>query len=674
MSTDRQFSTPVQNQVTLSRLALIQQAATRSGALPPAGQHRNSKLSPFDVSQMSGVSISMVERAKINGSEFVEELEWLRKEAAARCFLDAELWVNEILAFLPDKWCTPAGMNLYNTTSKPTQMYDDSSFNVTSPTTSGAFSPGSEAVPIAKREHLSRFAHTLIKNREFRRAAFFLEKTAKSSRADHFLHFRCLYLAAYQDHLENDSEGVERKTSFGEEKSKFAELLQRMEDEDLRENEDVWFEYLMGLLEVEIGLKEHAGRTFKNVLRRDPRLWPAWEGLSRLISDIEDADRFVTASEMKSLWMGDWFMVLVLQRFHQDSMAIQKAEQLVTRGMTGVPMIITKIAASSNARHDHDQAIANFEDVRAMDPFRLTDLHLLSDSLYIRNDLKKLSELALEIYKVHKFRWETCCIVANYHAIRRDSEHAIKFFQRALRLNPGIAGLWVLIGHEFMELKNNAAACVSYRRAIELDPADHRGWYGLGQMYDIMKMPAYSLFYYQEAQKAKPHDSRLLVALGEVYSKINRIEDAEQCFTGAYLFGDVEGNALWNLAKLHEKHGDEAKAAQVFEVFLVVYELVTSAEEKIIYAIANLANFYFKSQNYEKAAEFATKCLAYESLCQEGNRLFREIAKIHSRELAVGAVPEDGTASADAGDEHDELEIDEGGEEEMSEGEDELSF
>lgn len=85
-------------------------------------------------------------------------------------------------------------------------------------------------------------------------------------------------------------------------------------------------------------------------------------------------------------------------------------------------------------------------------------------------------------------------------------------------------------------------------------------------MYDIMKMPSYSLFYYQEAQKCKPHDSRLLVALGDIYAKLNRIEDAEKCFTGAYLFGDVEGNAVWNLAKLHERNNNEEKAAQVGEL------------------------------------------------------------------------------------------------------------
>ncbi|KAF1763565.1 hypothetical protein GCK72_011831 [Caenorhabditis remanei] len=660
---------------SMSRLTLIQQAAARSGALPAPGQFRNSKLSPFEVSQMSGVSISMVERGNINSRDFTRELEWLLQETTERCFLDAEMWTGEILAYLPNEWCEGSQPDIWNTSVKV--FANDSTESMTSPTSSAANMPGDVVVPKAKYAYSSRFARSLIKNKDFRRAASFLEKTVNENRVDHFLYYRCLFLAYYQEHLENDSEGVERKTSFAEEKSPFSILHQRMTDEKLRENDDVWFEYLMGLIEVQLGLKVEAEKSFKNVITREPRHWPAWEGLTLLISDIEDADNFVIQLDSRSLWMSDWFMVLVLQRFHQHSMAIQKAEQLVQRGMTGIPMIITKIAACSNARHDHDQAIANFEDVREMDPYRLTDLHLLSDSLYIRNDQKKLSALAMELYKVHKFRWETCCVVANYHAMRRDSEHAIKFFQRALRLNPGFAALWVLIGHEFMEMKNNAAACVSYRRAIEIDPADHRGWYGLGQMYDIMKMPAYSLYYYQEAQKCKPHDSRLLVALGEVYTKLNRIEDAEKCFTGAYLFGDVEGNALWNLAKLHENQKDHKKAAQAFEVFLVVYELVTSAEEKVIYSVAFLANHFFKTEEFDKAQEFATKCMAYESICQEGNRLFREIAKIHQREAELDEAERIGyaqRAAAEAAAGGAPAPQEELGEEEMSEGEDELTF
>ncbi|KAK6035994.1 tetratricopeptide repeat protein, partial [Cooperia oncophora] len=141
-----------------------------------------------------------------------------------------------------------------------------------------------------------------------------------------------------------------------------------------------------------------------------------------------------------------------------------------------------------------------------MDPLRIEQMNLYSDSLYIRGDRVQLCDLAHSFFETHKYSFETCCIV----------------------------------GHEFMELKNNAAACMSYRRAIEVDPQDYRGWYGLGQMYDIIKMPTYSLFYYQQAHLCKPQDSRMLVALGDVYQKMGRLRNAEKCFISAFKYGDVE--------------------------------------------------------------------------------------------------------------------------------------
>ncbi|CAB3402772.1 unnamed protein product [Caenorhabditis bovis] len=614
------------------RLTLIQQAAARSGLASMAGPGhlRHTKLSPFDVSQMSGVSISMIERAKIDGAQFIKELVWLRKEANSHSFLDAELWANELLAYCPEKLSMYAELKC---------DMEDGNISSTSLGAPAGFVSSEEAVVEFRREQNTQFALSLLRNREFQRAAFFLAKNRKLNKLDNFMYYRCLFLAHYQENMENDAEGIERKTSFGEEKTKFATLYEEMNEDNAREKDDPLFEYLLGLIEIELGLKKDACETMKSVVEREPRWWPAWEALSRLIDDIEAADQFAVKFSDKSIWMADWFMVLILERFHQDTMAIQKAESLVQRGLTGIPMIITKVATCSNHRHDHDQAIENFEEIRKLDPYRLADLNLFSDSLYIRGDQKKLSQLALEVYKVYKFRWETCCIVGNYHAIRRDSEHSIKFFQRALRLNPGVASLWVLIGHEFMEMKNNAAACVSYRRAIEIDSADYRGWYGLGQMYDIMKMPSYSLYYYQQAQKCKPHDSRLLVALGEIYCKLSRIEDAEKCFTGAYLFGDVEGSALWQLAKLYENNNDDDKAAQTFEVYLVVYDRLTNLEDNAVYAIAFLANYFFRQKKYEKASEYATKCLEYEAICQEGNRLFREIAKVQQQENAPQQPP-----------------------------------
>lgn len=54
----------------------------------------------------------------------------------------------------------------------------------------------------------------------------------------------------------------------------------------------------------------------------------------------------------------------------------------------------------------------------------------------------------------------------NYYSIRADHTKAVKYFQRALKLNPQYLSAWTLMGHEFMEMKNTNAAIQSYRKAV----------------------------------------------------------------------------------------------------------------------------------------------------------------------------------------------------------------
>ena len=44
------------------------------------------------------------------------------------------------------------------------------------------------------------------------------------------------------------------------------------------------------------------------------------------------------------------------------------------------------------------------------------------------------------------------------------------------------------MGHEYVEMRNPAAAVESYRKAVEVSPVDYRAWYGLGQTYEMLHM------------------------------------------------------------------------------------------------------------------------------------------------------------------------------------------
>ena len=147
-----------------------------------------------------------------------------------------------------------------------------------------------------------------------------------------------------------------------------------------------------------------------------------------------------------------------------------------------------------------------------MDPYRLDDLDIYSNILYVMEKSSKLAYLAHHATRTDKFRVETCCIVGNYYSLKSEHEKAVIYFRRALQINRNYLAAWTLLGHEYLELKNTHAAVEAYRRAVgtsillihliifsDLNRSDYRAWYGLGQVYEMLEMPYYAVYYYENA-------------------------------------------------------------------------------------------------------------------------------------------------------------------------------
>ncbi|RCN46484.1 tetratricopeptide repeat protein [Ancylostoma caninum] len=557
---------------------------------------------------LNSTAADVASATKLNGRAFVADLQWLLTCCEERFLTDTSKWILEIMAYCPEAWI---------------RSFAETASDIPSTSTSNP-ATGSIQWPIVTPENRNLlFGKNLLVNRDFARASFFLQKSKSIGAVERFLYYWSKYLGCIRTRLENDAEAIDRKAVQHTDDRNLADLLRDIGRED--RSSDVFLLYLEGKIQAALGVPKAAAATMKGVLKMESRFWPAWQELVQLIDKVDDIAVCKALCKLSpdSSWMPDWFESLALLRFHMDSDALKKAEQLISRGLPGIPMILTQIAACSNHLHDHEKTVEVFKSIRAMDPLRIDYMNLYSDSLYIRGDRVQLCDLAHSFFETHKFSFETCCIVGNYYGLRRENEQAIRFFQRALRLNPGVASIWVLVGHEFMELKNNAAACMSYRRAIEVDPQDYRGWYGLGQMYDIIKMPTYSLFYYQQAHLCKPQDSRMLVALGDVYQKMGRLRNAEKCFISAFKYGDVEGTALWMLAKLYESENQMQRAARSYEEYLREYQEIEESDENVVYCVQFLAKHYLEQRDVEKAIYYGQKCLEHDSISEEGRFVLR---------------------------------------------------
>ena len=73
-------------------------------------------------------------------------------------------------------------------------------------------------------------------------------------------------------------------------------------------------------------------------------------------------------------------------------------------------------------------------------------------------------------------------MIGNYYSLKAEHEKAVTYFRRALKLNRHFLSAWTLMGHEFVELKNTAAAVDAYRHAVDINPKDYRAWYGASEV------------------------------------------------------------------------------------------------------------------------------------------------------------------------------------------------
>jgi anaphase-promoting complex subunit 8 len=159
--------------------------------------------------------------------------------------------------------------------------------------------------------------------------------------------------------------------------------------------------------------------------------------------------------------------------------------------LLGIPLstLIEAYFAMINAVYfaEYNEAEELFDELRNMNPYRLDDMDIFSNLLFVKDSKEKLSVLAHQSERIDKYRPETCCIIgksalascnvlriksltysilANYYSVKSEIAKSIEYFKKALKLNRNYHLAWTLLGHDYMEMKNSNAAIECYRRAI----------------------------------------------------------------------------------------------------------------------------------------------------------------------------------------------------------------
>ncbi|KAK3921067.1 Cell division cycle protein 23-like protein [Frankliniella fusca] len=481
---------------------------------------------------------------------------------------------------------------------------------------------------------LYTLAKTYFDLKELDRCAFYTEKS--TSPKTRFLHLYSRYLSGERKKLHDmtDSTLPPDPTQNSSLRELSAELRVEYKDGKL----DAYCLYLYGVVLKRLELVRDAQNILVEAIQKEPLHWGAWLELAALVSDQGSAP----LTDIPNHWMKQFFLAHMYLEQQMNEAALEIYYLLQQNGFEKSSYITAQTAIASHNRREVDSAIATFRHLHKEDPYRLDNLDVYSNLLYVKELRVELSQLAHHVCEVDKYRVETCCVIGNYYSLRSEHQKAVLYFQRALKLNPQYLSAWTLMGHEFMEMKNTNAAIQSYRQAIEVNRRDYRAWYGLGQTYEILKMPYYCLHYYKQAQQLRPNDSRMLIALGETYEKLDKIQDALKCYFKARSVGDIEGIALLKMAKLYDKLQESENASAAYIEYVTDNESSQAGEKsEVSQAYKYLANYYIKRNMFDEAYQYAHKCLDYEDTREEGKALLKAVAQTRSqtdRELMVGNI------------------------------------
>jgi anaphase-promoting complex subunit 8 len=326
-----------------------------------------------------------------------------------------------------------------------------------------------------------------------------------------------------------------------------------------------------------------------------PYNWSAWLDLSALVvSSSEQGDNVEGDIEellqptLASHFMYHFFCAHLQAERQSHADAIVVYERLMDPSLFAAsPYLLGQHAVCSYHMQDFATAKTLMQDLHNHMPYRLDNMEVFSNILYVQEDSVALSQLAHVAVQVDKYRAETCCIVGNYYSLKQQRAKAIQYFQRALKMDRTFTSAWTLMGHEYVEWKQTANAMEAYRRAVQISPTDFRAWYGLGQTYELLNMNLYALYYYKQAAQLRPYDTRMWCAVGSTYAQLQRTDDAILAFERAVEQNDSDGVATQKLAALYSQEGRNEDAAKCYMRHLELVRTLSSVAQKALTLISH---------------------------------------------------------------------------------------
>ncbi|XP_010890806.1 cell division cycle protein 27 homolog [Esox lucius] len=175
---------------------------------------------------------------------------------------------------------------------------------------------------------------------------------------------------------------------------------------------------------------------------------------------------------------------------------------------------------------EYMQAERIFSEVRRIESYRVEGMEIYSTTLWHLQKDVALSALSKDLTDMDKNSPEAWCVAGNCFSLQREHDIAIKFFQRAIQVDPGFAYAYTLLGHEFVLTEELEKALACFRNAIRVNTRHYNAWYGLGMIYYKQEKFNLAEIHFKKALSINPQSSVLLCHIGVVQHALKKSDHA----------------------------------------------------------------------------------------------------------------------------------------------------
>lgn len=237
---------------------------------------------------------------------------------------------------------------------------------------------------------------------------------------------------------------------------------------------------------------------------------------------------------------------------------------------------------------EYKKAEKIFAEARQREPHHIQGMEIYSTTLWQLEREVTLSALGQDLTEYDKEVPESWCAVGNCFSLQKEHDTAIKFFQRAIQVDPNFSYAYTLLGHEYLLTEELEKAQSCFRSAIRVDSRRYNAWYGLGMIYYKQERFQLAELHYRKALAINPQSSVLLVHIGVVQHAMQKSDAALATLNKAVSLDPKNPLCKFHRASVlfaNDKHDDALRELEELKEIVpkesLVYFLIGKVHKKL---------------------------------------------------------------------------------------------